>query len=300
MNLALSIRPDISSLEESSAITLWQDLQVAPVVIAENKTVQTSFVRQGVGNPALVLLHGFDSSFLEFRRLLPKLSIQQTVWSVDLFGFGFTQRFPQQPVGPPQIQQHLLNFLRSQIDSPVVLVGASMGGAVALDFCLSYPELVQGLVLLDSAGLAKPSTMGNLMFPPLDWLATEILRRPWIRKQIGRTAYFDKDFSTEDAYRIGAFHLTQPYWREALIQFTKSGGYGSLAQQLPQLTLPTLVLWGRNDDILGIQDAVRFAQLLPQSQLIWCERCGHVPHLEQPQFTADMIQRFMVRLTEKP
>ncbi len=55
-------------------------------------------------------------------------------------------------------------------------------------------------------------------------------------------------------------------------------------------TPTTMILWGRQDQILGVKDADRFQHLLPQSKLVWIENCGHVPHLEQPQVTADLIR----------
>jgi pimeloyl-ACP methyl ester carboxylesterase len=80
-----------------------------------------------------------------------------------------------------------------------------------------------------------------------------------------------------------------PFWAEALMAFTKSGGYPSFRSQLTQIHVPTLILWGRNDRILGTKDAMVFEQLLPQATLEWIEACGHVPHLEKPAETAQRI-----------
>ncbi|NJL90818.1 MAG: alpha/beta hydrolase [Coleofasciculaceae cyanobacterium SM2_1_6] len=59
------------------------------------------------------------------------------------------------------------------------------------------------------------------------------------------------------------------------------------------LELSTLILWGDHDRILGTQDAVKFYRHLPQSKLVWIEKCGHVPHLEQPEVTAQEILLFL-------
>jgi pimeloyl-ACP methyl ester carboxylesterase len=71
-----------------------------------------------------------------------------------------------------------------------------------------------------------------------------------------------------------------------LIAFTKSGGYISFKQTLAQIQQPTLILWGKEDRILGTNDAYRFKREIAHSKLIWIQDCGHVPHLEQPQITA--------------
>jgi pimeloyl-ACP methyl ester carboxylesterase len=84
-----------------------------------------------------------------------------------------------------------------------------------------------------------------------------------------------------------------PRWSESLIAFTKSGGYGSFADQLKYLSTETLILWGDRDRILGTKDAAKFHSIIPNNQLIWIENSGHVPHLEQPEITAQQILKFI-------
>jgi pimeloyl-ACP methyl ester carboxylesterase len=127
------------------------------------------------------------------------------------------------------------------------------------------------------------------MFPPFDYLATAFLRNGKVRQKISRAAYYDKNFANADAQLCAALHLKCPNWSQALISFTKSGGYGSFAQQLIHFEKPSLILWGKEDQILGTKAAYQFEQLLKNSKLIWIEQCGHVPHLEKPQITAQHI-----------
>jgi pimeloyl-ACP methyl ester carboxylesterase len=131
------------------------------------------------------------------------------------------------------------------------------------------------------------------MFPPLDSWAAAFLRNPGVRRRICLQAYCDRTLVTPDAELCATLHLQMPGWKEALIGFTKSGGYPFLGDQLPQLQMPTLILWGEQDRILGTKDAPRFEQAIDQSQLIWIPQCGHVPHLEKPELTAEAIVEFM-------
>ncbi|MEO0808000.1 MAG: alpha/beta hydrolase, partial [Cyanobacteria bacterium J06643_4] len=135
--------------------------------------------------------------------------------------------------------------------------------------------------------------VGKIMFPPLDRWATNFLRNPGVRRKISENAYFDRSFVTPDAELCASLHLLMPCWQEALIAFTKSGGYNFLRDKIPQISLPTLVLWGRQDKILGVKDGPKFDRLVPDSQLIWIEDCGHVPHLEQAKITAEQIIHFL-------
>ncbi|MCV3216883.1 alpha/beta hydrolase [Plectonema radiosum NIES-515] len=284
----------VGQLREADAIALAQSIeQIAISTPLSTQPITTTYVQKGSGGTPILLIHGFDSSLLEFRRLLPLLAENNDTYAVDLLGFGFTDRVSQIQFSPTAIKTHLYSFWKTLINQPVILVGASMGGAAAIDFTLTYPEVVQKLVLIDSAGLTGGSPLSKLMFPPLDYLATQFLRNPKIRKSISRAAYKNKSLASSDAQICAALHLEMPSWHLALIAFTKSGGYsGFQLNQLSQIKQPTLILWGDFDQILGTVDADKFHKAIPPSKLIWISDCGHVPHLEKPQITAQHILEF--------
>ena len=281
------------TLTEATSIDLAGSILQTPISSNLHRDpIPTTFVQRGEGPPVL-LLHGFDSSVFEFRRLLPLLAPCCETWAMDLLGFGFTRRMEGLTFSPTEIRTHLHAFWQQAIGRPVVLVGASMGGAAAIDFALTYPQAVDKLVLLDSAGFAKGGPETKLMVPPLDWVATEVLRNPWVRNRISQLAYCDRSFASRDAATCAALHLDCEGWRRATIAFTKSGGYTNLADRIGAVRTRTLVLWGEDDRILGTADARKFVGAIANSQLVWMSECGHVPHLEKPQQSADCILRFI-------
>lgn len=285
-----------NNLTEATSIALVTQIkQVAIPTPLSTEEVLTTYVHQGSSGTPILLIHGFDSSLLEFRRLLPILAPKQSTYALDLLGFGFTQRNLAIPLNPENIKTHLYHFWQTVIQQPVILVGASMGGAAAIDFTLDYPEAVEQLVLIDSAGLAKQPTIGKFMFPPIDTFATEFLRNPKIRQSISRAAYYNKSFASADAQVCAALHLNCLDWNKSLIAFTKSGGYGSLINKIATIKQPTLIIWGRQDKILGIKDAAKFEKGIADSRLAWIDNCGHVPHLEKPEATATEILREISR-----
>ncbi|HEY9639869.1 MAG TPA: alpha/beta hydrolase, partial [Coleofasciculaceae cyanobacterium] len=96
-----------------------------------------------------------------------------------------------------------------------------------------------------------------------------------------------------DALRCSLLHQEMPGWREAIASFTRSGGYSDLSDRIAQVAHPTLILWGKADDVLGTADATRWQRAILGSQLIWIEAAGHVPHFDQPQVVANHLLSFM-------
>ncbi len=284
----------VGQLSEPTSIALAQSIQSQAIATPLSpEPITTTYVHQGSGGIPILLVHGFDSSILEFRRLLPLLARKNETWAMDLLGFGFTDRQPDIAYSPVAIKTHLYFFWKTLINQPVILVGASMGGAAAIDFALTYPQVIQKLVLIDSAGLKGGSALSKLTFAPLYSLAAEFLRNPQVRNRICRTAYKNPSLISSDALRCGDLHLKMPNWNQALIAFTKSGGYSAFEfNQLAQIRQPTLILWGDTDKILGTGDAQKFKKAIPQSQQIWIKDSGHIPHLEQPEITAQHILDF--------
>ena len=106
-------------------------------------------------------------------------------------------------------------------------------------------------------------------------------------------AYFNKQrYSTDDAMRIGRLHTHLPGWTDANVAFMRSGGY-AVSGAIKDLRLPTLVVWGRNDEILEPEYAQKFMDTLPDARLVWVEECGHCAHLEQPQALLRAVTEFV-------
>jgi pimeloyl-ACP methyl ester carboxylesterase len=289
----------VEQLTEAASIAIAQKIELVEVSSPlANQAITTAYVHQCQesqenSDTPFLLIHGFDSSLLEFRRLFPLLAAENEVWAVDILGFGFTDRVAEVQYSPNAIKTHLYYFWKTLINKPVILVGASMGGAAALDFTLTYPEVVEKLVLIDSAGLVASSPLVKFMFSPLDTWLTNFLKSPKVRQNISRAAYKNKELASVDAQLCAALHLELPNWNTALIAFTKSGGYSAFRfKELMKIQQETLILWGESDKILGTKDAPRFKRAIPNSKLIWIQDSGHVPHLEQPQMIAKHLLEF--------
>lgn len=302
VNIPDFLPPCVIEIQDAEALSLLQQLQRRRLEVPFEegmRAIQTAFVspspRQSAGKASttpILLLSGFDSSVLEFRRLLPLLATQRPTWAVDLWGFGFTEYIPNLAVHPGNIRWHLLSVLQTWVGEPVILVGASLGGAVAIDFALHHPSWVRSLVLIDSVGFSGSFAVGH--FLPnflIEWGAEWL----YFRKRAALAAAVALpiiDPVLVDALRCSLVHQEMPGWRGAIAAFTRSGGYAGLETDMAQLQPLTLILWGEADEVLGTKDALRFEQAISGSRLIWISKAGHAPHWDQPQAVAAHLLTF--------
>lgn len=239
--------------------------------------------------PPLLLLHGFDSSFLEWRRLAPLLVEHFQLFIPDLFGFGFSPRPLQVAYGPEPVLGHLDALLdRLPRDQPIKVIGASMGGSVAVELARRHPQRIGSLLLLAPAGL----TGRPMPVPPLlDRFGAWFLGRPGVRKGLCRQAFADPDADVgAPEEQIASLHLQTPGWARALAAFARSGGFAGCGDPLPKQ--PLHVMWGDNDRILRAPQKQALQAILNQPvETLAC--CGHLPHIDQPQLVADRCHAFL-------
>ena len=162
-------------------------------------------------------------------------------------------------------------------DGALGVVGASMGGAVAVEIARRQPDRINTLLLLAPAGL----TGRPMPVPPLlDRLGAWFLSRPGVRRGLCRQAFADPDRDVGPAEeQIASLHLQCPGWSEALAAFARSGGFSGSGQPLPQQ--PMHVLWGNNDRILRAGQKQALSALL-EHPVEGLDACGHLPHIDRP------------------
>lgn len=108
-------------------------------------------------------------------------------------------------------------------------------------------------------------------------------------------SYYDtKSFATWDAMRIGRLHCFNEDWERAGLDFLRSGGF-KFSNSLAKITQPTLILWGKNDKILDSSNAAKMNDAIKQSEVVYLDECGHVPHLEKPKETYEIISEYLSR-----
>ncbi|KAG7360297.1 alpha/beta hydrolase fold [Nitzschia inconspicua] len=305
------VSPDTTGIAEQACIDAAREMKRIAVPVSKeislSGSVGISYIHWQANSkkrnaPPLILLHGFDSSCLEYRRLGPQLASRGIdIYAVDILGWGFTQLSDITDFSANSKVEALISFVKTKLgpSTPFVVAGASLGGAAAIELA-SASTTCAGLVLIDAQGFVDGVGPMASLPKPLAQLGVGVLKSVPLRNMANKMSYYDVgQFATEEAQVIGRLHCLRDGWSGAMVSFMQSGGF-SPSSKISKVTAPALVLWGRQDGILdGKEFANKFVEELPNAQLQWIEECGHVPHLEQPEETAAAIASFLTSTATK-
>jgi pimeloyl-ACP methyl ester carboxylesterase len=251
------------------------------------------------GDPAdstpVFLLHGTGASLLTWDGWTEALKAEHRVIRLDLPGYGLTGPNPAQDYGTAFYVRFLHSFLQALGVEKFYLAGNSLGGRIAWEYALAYPDQVQKLVLVDSAGYpgagGRPLVLQLASTPVLKDILRYVTPKFLVERSL-KEVYADDSKVTEA--------LVQQYYdmtcregnREA---FAARAGvvYSDSYLNLPQLTTPTLILWGDSDTWIPVENAYRFQEDLPDHRLVIFANLGHVPQEENPAETAKEVLRFL-------
>ncbi len=246
----------------------------------------------------LILIHGFGASIEHWRHNIPVLSQEYPVYALDLLGFGASRKADTNYSVELWVEQ-VHDFWSVFIGEPAVIVGNSIGSVVGMSLAATYPEMVTAIAMLSLPDVSirqemipswiQPlaTSLENLVASPL-LIKTllKILRQPSIIGRWAKVAYEDNNAVNEELIQI----LSAPaYDKDAgktlynLSRGVRKSSFAPAAKQvLPQLAIPMLLIWGRQDRMVPPKLAPLFANLNEKIELIELERMGHCPHDESP------------------
>ncbi|EJK73990.1 hypothetical protein THAOC_04362 [Thalassiosira oceanica] len=252
----------------------------------------------------LLLVPGFDSSALELRRLGPQLAkLGVETYVVDLLGWGFTQLDGIKSFSADSKVEALKGFWQVVGgNGEVVVGGCSLGGASVITLAAEnlYKAdgeeengFVRGTILIDAQGFIDGIGPMSFLPSPVARLGIKFLQSEGLRNQASQMSYFNPEaYATDDAMKISRLHCVRDGWEDGMLSFMQSGGFKP-KERVAQISVPSLILWGRQDGILEKEFASKFVETMEDAELQWVEECGHVPHLEQPEAVARYIMDFL-------
>lgn len=239
--------------------------------------------------PPVLLLHGFGASTTSWQHTMPALASHERVLALDLPGHGYSERVTTSTYTMRRTADLVAGFLTALDIGRVVVVGNSMGGAVALQLAISHPRRVARLVVVDAAigsadtrrppaGLMRLLTAGPLGRA----LVYYTFGNPAFARRGLALSYADPTRLTDRAFNRYLAPLRVRGTARALVAMTTSPPDSDLPHRLATITAPTLILWGANDRLIPLATGERLRDLIPGSRLTILPGCGHLPQEECP------------------
>jgi pimeloyl-ACP methyl ester carboxylesterase len=242
-----------------------------------------TYAEAGEG-PAIIVLHGLMGALSNFEATFNHFSNK-----------GYKVLIPELPLYTlPLIQTNVKNlaiFLHEfmvfkKIDK-AMLLGNSLGGHIALYFTKHYPEKVNALILTGSSGLYENAMGGS--FPKRG-------NYEYI-EQKARDVFYDPKVATKEL--VDNVYATVNDRMKALktLSIAKSAIRHNMANDLPKMTLPSCLIWGKQDGVTPPNVADDFHKLLPNSSLFWIDKCGHAAMMEKPLEFNQILDNWLTSLS---
>jgi len=239
--------------------------------------------------PAVVLVHGFASSLHTWEGWVDRLADDYRVVTLDLPAFGLT--------GPNDHGEYGVDYYADVVGEladelgieTFFLGGNSMGGEVSWRYALDNPDRVDNLLLVDAAGYEGEGGDESLFitlaqYPVLDRIPRHITPRSSVRSLV-ESAYADDSLVTDELVERYYDLLRREGNREAVVKRLRDPAE-SRADEIPDIKVPTLVMWGDEDTWISPDHADMFVEDIPGADLVTYEGVGHIPMEEAPEESA--------------
>jgi pimeloyl-ACP methyl ester carboxylesterase len=257
---------------------------------------RTHFVKRGQGEPVL-LIHGFNLDWHTWIRNIDPLAAHFKVYALDLWGQGFSTREPLD-YGYALFSEQVEMFMDALGIERASLVGHSMGGGTAIVWSLHNRERVEKLGLLGSTGIPNPLPFRSKIFR-MPGIAEFLLSLPTDRIRNKNLADFwvrSRDLLSDGYYQEFTRSQKVQGSMEALLSILRKDFFDTLSAEiraLGQLNIPTLVIWGREDQILPPRRAEELHRLLPGSRLEILDEAGHLANFDRPTIFVRLVIDFL-------
>lgn len=248
----------------------------------------------GEGFP-LMMIHGSGpgvTAWANWRLVMPSLALSRRVIAPDMLGFGYSERPANIHYERDLWVQHALGVLDALGLEQVDLLGNSFGGGIALALALAHPQRVRRLILMGSTGVSFPLT------PGLDavWGYTpsfETMRR------LMDTFAYDRSRVTDELAELRYQASIRPGFQESFAQMFPAprqrwvDGLASPEEQIRQLPHETLILHGREDEVIPLSASLTLHDWIPNSQLHVFGHCGHWTQIEHSERFIRLVNDFL-------
>lgn len=236
------------------------------------------YVEEGEGEP-LVLLHGLFGALSNFQDIISyfKDNVKVVVPILPLYELNLLDTTVS------GLAKYVNKFIEARGYNHIHLLGNSLGGHVGLVYALNHPERIKTIILTGSSGLFE-NGMGET-YPKRG-------NYEFIKKKTELTFYDPKVASKELVDEV--FEIVNNRLKAIrIISLAKSAIRHNLGDELSDISVPTLLIWGKNDTITPPLVAEEFLRLIPNSEVHYIDQCGHAPMMEVPAEFNEILDEFL-------
>lgn len=245
-------------------------------VVEEN---DFKFVDEGQGS-VLLLLHGLFGALSNWEGVVNRFSKNYRV----IIPMLPIYEMPIREAGLEGLQKYVERFVAFKKLDNMILMGNSLGGHIALMYALKNGEKVKKIILTGSSGLFEDSMGGS--YPKRG-------NYDYIKERVSYT-FYDPNVATKDLVDE-IFETTNSIPKcLRIVAIAKSAQRNNMADEIPSIKVPTLLVWGLNDTITPAMVAHEFNRLIPNSTLKFLDKCSHVPMMEHPEKFNTLVEDFLV------
>jgi pimeloyl-ACP methyl ester carboxylesterase len=303
----------------------WADLRAkeaallatapVPVTAHDIEVAGTSIHYLEAGDPKLpplVMVHGRGSAAVLWLPIIPPLAPHRRIIAVDMRGWGLSSRAPFTGHSGAEAVGWWRDGVLGVVDALGVtrfdLIGHSLGGMVALAIALERGEVIDHLILEDSAGLGTTSPLGiRLYFAAEPERMAHFVPRALFDRIAGGSVPIPglsaaaRKALSDFVYTLTLFPGTQASGVRAFNAILGLGGVKyTLRDQVQRIQILTRVLWGTKDGVVPLSTAQAGIRSMPNAGLVTFAGAGHSPHMEVPNLFAASVLEFLARGTETP
>lgn len=252
---------------------------------------------------AIVLVHGFSASLHTWDAWKTSLEVDYRIITLDLPGHGLTRA--DDPV-QPTIERFadVVHEVTQDLGVPrFTIAGNSMGGNTAWAYALAYPETIDGLILVDASGWPETDEENEsspfifkLLSNPLARTVIKDLDMTSLTRSGLEDSYSDQSFVTDALVERYVALSRAPGHRETLLGIMAGDRVEATAEALSAIKVPTLVMWGREDNLVPVSSAQKFADAISGSTQVIYDGIGHLPQEEMTEQSIADVRAFMLEV----
>ncbi|MFN5556751.1 MAG: alpha/beta fold hydrolase [Chryseotalea sp.] len=237
------------------------------------------YVDEGSG-PVILLLHGLFGALSNWEGVTNRFSGKYRVVIPMLPIY----EMPIKEAGIDGLRKFVEEFVQAMSLKDLVIMGNSLGGHIALAYTLKNPDKVKKLILTGSSGLFEDSMGGS--YPKRG-------NYDYIKERVAYT-FYDPSVATKELVDE-VFETTNSIPKcMRIVAIAKSAQRHNMATDIPNIKIPTFLVWGLNDTITPPMVAHEFNRLIPNSTLRFIDKCCHAPMMEHPETFNELVEDFLV------